>query len=144
MTTRMKVEQAKDIRVLVVDDEIEIRELLSEFLKDTGFEVAIAGTGNEALAQASRFSPHVILLDIILPDIDGISVYETLRRNRLQSKIPIVFFSALAENRAVVFSKRIRGVAPYALIPKPVNTTLLVKEIQKLLETASPKTANDN
>ena len=133
----MKAEGVSDVRVLVVDDEEEIRELLSGFLRDTGFEVAVACTGNEALSQAAQFSPHVILLDIILPDIDGISVYETLRKNRLQAKIPIVFFSALAENRAIVFSKRIRGTAPYSLIPKPVSTGLLIKEIQKLLSFSS-------
>ncbi|MBI4388446.1 MAG: response regulator [Candidatus Omnitrophica bacterium] len=137
MNTSIKTENGRDVRVLVVDDEEEIRELLSGFLRDTGFEVAVACTGNEALSQATQFSPHVILLDIILPDIDGISVYETLRKNRIQSKIPIVFFSALAENRAVMFSKRIRGSAPYSLIPKPVSTNLLIKEIQKLLNAST-------
>lgn len=128
-----------DIKVLVVDDEEEIRELLSDFLKETGFVVEVAKTGAEALEQAKRFSPHVILLDIILPDIDGISVYETLHRNRILAKTPVVFFSALAENMARAFSRK-TNFAPYSLIPKPVSTQLLMREIKKLLASDAEET----
>ena len=121
------------VRILVVDDEEEIRELLSDFLEGAGFTVAVAKTGNEALHQAKQFSPHLILLDIILPDLDGISVYESLRQNKMMAQIPVVFFSALAENMPPAFSRR-SGFAPYALIPKPVSTNLLIKEIKRLLE----------
>ena len=125
--------RAEEIKVLVVDDEQEIRDLLSDFLEGAGFLVAVAKNGNEALHQAKQFSPHVILLDIILPDLDGISVYESLRQNKTMSRIPVVFFSALAENMPPAFSRH-KGFAPYAMIPKPVSTQLLVKEIKRLLE----------
>ncbi len=127
------VEKATAIRVLVVDDEREIRDLLSDFLEGAGFEVAVAKTGNEALTQAKEFSPNLILLDIILPDLDGISVYESLRQTRAMSRIPVVFFSALAENMPPAFSRR-AGLTSFSLIPKPVSTHLLIKEIKRLLE----------
>lgn len=128
-----QIEKETLVRVLVVDDEQEIRNLLSDFLEDAGFQVEVARTGNEALHQAKEFSPHVILLDIILPDLDGISVYESLRQSRVLSKIPVLFFSALAENMPPAFSRQ-RGSASFALIPKPVSTNLLMKEMKRLLE----------
>ena len=121
---------------MVVDDEAEIRELLLDFLESAGFEVAVAKSGNEALSQAKRFSPNLIMLDIILPDLDGVSVFETLRGEENMSKVPVVFFSALGpENIPPAFSRRVDR-ASYTMIRKPISTDLLMKEVNRLLNSS--------
>ncbi len=129
------MKKASDFRILVVDDEAEIRDLLSDLLTENGFVVTSAKSGGEALRHVKECAPHLILLDIILPDIDGISVYESLRRDRANGKIPVVFFSTLADNMAASFSREAE-LAACALIPKPVNTKHLIKEIHRILEFA--------
>ena len=64
-------------KVLVVDDEPEVRLVLSEFLESRGFEVAAAESGAKALAIVDAVSPHVVLLDVTMPEMDGV---ETLKR----------------------------------------------------------------
>ena len=86
-------------RILVVDDEEAIAELLTTALRYTGFEVAVARTGFEALQVAATFSPDLVVLDVMLPDLDG---YEVCRRLRGDGDlVPIVFLTArdAEENR---------------------------------------------
>jgi CheY-like chemotaxis protein len=79
-------------RILVVDDEEAIAELLTTALRYTGFEVAVARAGFEALQIAATFSPDLVVLDIMLPDLDG---YEVCRRLRQDGDlVPIVFLTA--------------------------------------------------
>jgi two-component system OmpR family response regulator len=79
-------------RVLVVDDEPAILELLGTALRFTGYEVAAAATGAEALALVPRFGPDVIVLDVMLPDVDG---FEVCRRLRAEGDpVPVVFLTA--------------------------------------------------
>ena len=130
----MKTQIQKDhtTKVLVVDDEREIRDLLSGFLEEAGFLVTLAKNGTEALTRAKEFLPDVILLDIILPDLDGISVYESLRQSKTMSHIPVLFFSALSNSMPKHLSRE-KGLAPYSFIPKPVSAGLLMSEIRKLI-----------
>lgn len=79
-------------RVLVVDDEDNIRFLLDAALGHFGFEVRVAGTGREALREVEAFSPHVVVLDVMLPDLDGFEVVRRLRTNG--HKVPVLFLTA--------------------------------------------------
>jgi two-component system, OmpR family, response regulator len=79
-------------RVLVVDDEPNITDLLSTALRYTGFEVAVAETGRQALAQAASFLPELILLDVMLPDFDGFEVCRRLRDDGVN--VPVLFLTA--------------------------------------------------
>src|SRR5579863_6989170 len=76
--------------VLVVDDEIQIRRLLRACLERSGYQVAEASTGEEGIAQAIRFQPDVVLLDLGLPDLDGLAV---LKRLREWSQAPVIVIS---------------------------------------------------
>ena len=78
-------------RVLVVDDEAPITELLSTALRYMGYDVATAATGNAALESASKTPPDVVVLDVMLPDIDG---FEVCRRIRARSAVPVLFLTA--------------------------------------------------
>ena len=79
-------------RVLVVDDEPSIRELVQTVLKYEGFEVSTAADGRSALSELERFRPDLVVLDVMLPDLDG---FEVCRRLRTQgSRVPVVFLTA--------------------------------------------------
>ncbi|MFP5375928.1 MAG: response regulator transcription factor [Acidimicrobiia bacterium] len=79
-------------RVLVVDDEENITFLLDTALRHFGFDVKVAANGREALGQVGSFDPDVVLLDVMLPDLDG---FEVVRRMRLDGrKVPVLFLTA--------------------------------------------------
>jgi CheY-like chemotaxis protein len=81
-------------RVLIVDDEPDVLDLLAFKLAASGFEVLSASTGLEALRRARCDSPALIVLDLLLPDLDGLSVCEILRSQPSTRELPIIFFSA--------------------------------------------------
>jgi two-component system OmpR family response regulator len=80
-------------RLLVVDDEANICALLSATLRLTGFEVRVAGSGQEALAAAAEFEPDLVVLDVMLPDFDGFEVAQRLRATG-QPPVPVLFLTA--------------------------------------------------
>jgi two-component system, OmpR family, response regulator len=80
------------VRVLVVDDELNIAELVSMALRYAGFEAEMATSGREALAAFERFRPHVLILDVMLGDVDGFEVARRLRTRGADA--PIVFLTA--------------------------------------------------
>ena len=82
-------------RVLIVDDEEEVRLSVGEFLETKGFVIAEAGDGEEALAKAFTEKPDLILLDLRLPKVDGYQVCQTLKGNPITSVIPIIMITAL-------------------------------------------------
>jgi two-component system OmpR family response regulator len=84
--------EAPAARILVVDDEPNIAELLSAALTFEGYQVGVAGTGAEALEQVRSFRPHLVMLDVMLPDFDGNVVCRRLRNQGEQ--MPIVFLTA--------------------------------------------------
>src|SRR3954453_22805936 len=79
-------------RVLVVDDEPNIVDVISMALRFQGFEVASAGTGSDALAAVESFRPQVMILDVMLPDMEGFEVAERLGAER--THVPIIFLTA--------------------------------------------------
>ncbi len=83
---------AEPTRILVVDDEVYIADLVATALKYEGFEVAKAGTGREAVSAAASFHPRLIVLDVMLPDFDGFEVARRL--SGAGSRVPILFLTA--------------------------------------------------
>ena len=79
-------------RILIIEDEPDIQELLDAYLRDAGYETATAGDGVEALARFQEASYDLILLDLMLPKIDGFGVCEWIRR---ESAVPILMLTAL-------------------------------------------------
>jgi two-component system OmpR family response regulator len=94
MTVHLGVESPSGAgRLLVVDDEANICALLSATLRLTGFEVRVAACGQEALAAAAEFEPDLVVLDVMLPDLDGFEVAQRLRATG-QSPVPVLFLTA--------------------------------------------------
>ena len=129
----MLTSKKSEIKILVVDDEKDIRETLVDFLKDAGYQVSEADSGSVALKAIDQFKPDLVMLDIILPDVDGVSIYEELRSKKSTTKIPVIFFTALGEGIPPTFARQMES-APYSLIPKPVNTSVLLEEVERLLK----------
>jgi two-component system OmpR family response regulator len=85
-------DQSPEARLLVVDDEPNILELLSASLRFAGFEVATAANGNDALRVADGFNPDLLLLDVMMPGLDGFEVVRRLRRDG--RSVPVLFLTA--------------------------------------------------
>jgi two-component system, OmpR family, response regulator len=83
-------------RILVVDDEPAITELVSTALRFVGFDVQTAASGREAMAAAHAFDPHLIVLDVMLPDLDGVEVCARLRSSG--NRVPVIFLTARDEH----------------------------------------------
>lgn len=121
-------------RILIVDDEHDFIELLQYKLAGHGYELIVASDGVHALSQARQLKPNLILLDILLPDLDGLSVCEILRRQPSTRKIPIIFMSALSGD----VTKRTASMHAEDFFTKPLDLPRLEKRIGELLHVDSP------
>ena len=116
-------------RILIVDDECDLVELMRFRLAGLGCEFIVANDGVHALSQARRFKPDLILLDILLPDLDGLSVCEILRRQPATQETPIIFISALSGD----VTRRTVAMHAEDFFTKPLDFTRLEHRIASLL-----------
>jgi len=120
-------------RILIVDDEGDFIELLKFRLANLHCDFLVANDGVHALSQARQSKPDLILLDILLPDLDGLSVCEILKRQPNTKKIPIIFMSALSG----AVTKRTAAIHAEDFFTKPLDLGRLEKRIAELLPCAS-------
>lgn len=125
-----------DHTVLVVDDEKDILRLLEYNLKKEGLQAYTAANGMDAIEMAKKVQPHLILLDVMLPDIDGIEVCELLRKQGQFSETFILFLSARGEDYSQVAGYRAGGDD---YIVKPIRMKVLIHKIKALLERIQEK-----
>jgi len=122
-------------RVLVVDDDPDIRVSIVEALRIGGYDVTGVATGAGALETCRQQSPDLVLLDQMLPDIDGLEICRRLRDDPATAHIPIVFLTARAAEK-----DRLRGLAAGAddYVVKPFSTAELVLRIRAVLRRSTP------
>jgi two-component system phosphate regulon response regulator PhoB len=125
-------------RILVVDDEPEAVELVEFNLKGAGYEVATASDGAEALNKARRIQPSLVILDVMMPEIDGMEVCKLLRRDPATSAIPIIMLTAKASEVDRVLGLEL-GADDYVV--KPFSPRELVLRVKKLLTRGKPADA---
>ena len=118
-------------KILVVDDEPEAVELVEFNLKGAGYAVTTAGDGAEALNKARRIQPDLVILDVMMPEIDGMEVCKLLRRDPATSAIPIIMLTAKASEVDRVLGLEL-GADDYVV--KPFSPRELVLRVKKLLE----------
>ena len=116
--------------ILAVDDEPALTELIEYHLGRAGHHVTIATNGWEALDAIKRQRPDVILLDLMLPDLDGFGVCEILRRDPLTATIPIIIVSAWASHDSRHLGLEL-GALDY--LTKPVSPQELVERVNRLV-----------
>ena len=121
-------------RVLVVEDEPAIADVVSRYLQRAGYETAIAKTGQEALGHAQDCHPDVVILDLMLPDIDGLEVMRRLRRNGGQ-RDAIILLTARGEESDRIIGLRL-GADDYVV--KPFSPGELVARVDAVLRRLDP------
>jgi DNA-binding response OmpR family regulator len=119
--------------VLIVEDEASIASFVSLYLKNAGYAVRTVGTGHEALAQAETERPDLIVLDLMLPDVDGI---EVCRRIRQGSDVPILMLTARDEDVDKIIGLEV-GADDY--LTKPFNPRELVARVKSILRRSVPE-----
>lgn len=120
--------------VLVVDDQTNVRNILEFNLKRRGFEILAAPDGLAALSLATNHVPQLILLDIMMPGIDGYQVLEKLRSTPKTAQIPVLIVSAKGTEDDILRALKL-GARDY--IVKPFNLELLMQKVFKLIESTA-------
>jgi len=123
------------MHILLVDDDAELCALLTEFLRREGFTVDCAHEGNQGLEMALRPGVDLVVLDVMLPGIDG---FEILKRFRQKSKVPVMMLTARGEDVDRIVGLEL-GADDY--LPKPFNPKELVARIRAILRRYAPRPA---
>ena len=117
-------------KVLIVDDELSILVPLKFLLEKNDYHVELAQSGKDALEKISKSKPDLILLDIMLPDLDGYEIFQLIRENPDWNDIKVIYLSA--KNRDVDIAKGLNlGVDAY--VTKPFSNSELLEKIQMLI-----------
>lgn len=122
--------KTSDIKILLVDDEPDILEIVGYNLKNEGYQIYTAINGNKALEEAVKYKPHLILLDIMMPEMDGIETCEKIRKTPGLENTLISFLTARGEDYSQVAGFE-AGADDY--ITKPVKPKILISKVKSLL-----------
>jgi two-component system OmpR family response regulator len=122
------IEHQENVRVLVVDDEPSIVDVISMALRHNGFNVETAANGKQALDQVRRWHPHVMVLDVMLPDVDGFEVAQRLSAEH--AEVPILFLSARDTT-----ADKVRGLTTGGddYVTKPFSLEELIARLRNIL-----------
>ena len=120
----------QDIKILLVDDEPDILEILSYNLSSQGYKVFTAKNGLEAVEKAKKKQPHLIILDVMMPEMDGIEACEIIRKTKGLENSIIAFLTARNEDYSQVAGFE-AGADDY--ITKPIKPKVLVSKVKSLL-----------
>lgn len=132
----------KDIKILLVDDEQDILEIIGYNLSQEGFKIVTASNGREAIAVAKKERPHLIIMDVMMPEMDGMEACENIRKIPELSNVIITFLTARSEDYSQVAGFE-AGADDY--IAKPIKPKLLVSKVKALLRRLKDENApNEN
>jgi CheY-like chemotaxis protein len=118
-------------RILIIDDEEDIREVAGLSLETVaGWEIVLADSGAQGLARAAEHQPDAILLDVMMPGIDGPTTFRELRKNPATSHIPVILLTAKVQSND---QRRFAGLGVEAVLFKPFDPLTLSTEIASVL-----------
>lgn len=120
----------KDIKILLVDDEQDILEIIGYNLSQEGYQIVTAQNGKEAVSKAKKELPHLIIMDVMMPEMDGMEACENIRKIPELSHTIITFLTARSEDYSQVAGFD-AGADDY--IAKPIKPKLLVSKVKALL-----------
>lgn len=115
-------------KVLVVDDDVEMAKVFSDFLEKEGYEVEVAYDGDEAISKSRSFNPDLITLDILMPGMDGFEVLERLRGDETTEDIPVIIVSVVKDPD----QRRLMSLGIANYLHKPVDGEELVRQIKEI------------
>lgn len=125
-------------QILIVDDKFSVTRMISEYLNSKGYRTLVAHNGVEALTEARIHKPDLILLDIMMPQMDGMTFIQTFRN---ESNIPIILLTAKIEETDKVFGL---GIGADDYVTKPFSLAELVARIQAVLRRSDPSSNANN
>jgi CheY-like chemotaxis protein len=137
MTTDIPRRPQRKALVLAVERDPHVRDLERFFLEEAGFEVEFAEDGADGLQKARSLLPDIVLTEIILPQVDGLSVCRALKSDPATSHIAVLVFSILAA------ADRAREAGADAYLRKPLNEQLLVDSVLELLAPTAREVTSD-
>jgi two-component system alkaline phosphatase synthesis response regulator PhoP len=123
-----------DYRILLVDDEKDILEFLTYNLRNEGFKIYTASNGRDAVRLSGEVKPHLVLLDVMMPEMDGIAACEEIRNNRELESTLVAFLTARGEDYSQIAGFEAGGDD---YITKPIKPKVLVSRIKALLKRRS-------
>jgi len=118
-------------KIVIVEDTSAVREEISDILMMEGFDVYEANNGVEGLKQIKNIKPNLILTDIVMPEMNGFELFESIQKDTGINKIPVIFLSAKADKDAVDRAKKL-GSGDYLI--KPINPDILINTIKKRID----------
>lgn len=124
----------KDYKILLVDDETDILEFLGYNLRNEGFQIFTASNGRDAVQMAAEVKPHLVLMDVMMPDMDGITACEEMRTNRDLENTLVAFLTARGEDYSQIAGFEAGGDD---YITKPIKPKVLISRIKALLKRRS-------
>ena len=128
-------------KIFIIEDETSIIQLVQHNLEKEGFVVSSSTNGNDGLKELKKFEPNLLLLDWMLPDLSGIDVCKSIRRDKNYKNLPIIMLTAKGEEEDKVKGLE-SGVDDY--ITKPFGFNELMARIKALLRRSDPKTVSDD
>jgi CheY-like chemotaxis protein len=123
-------------RVLVVDDSLSVRKMVERALETKGLEVVAASSGTEAMERLDSTMPDLVVCDVVMPDVDGYRICETVRTHPVLSHTPVLLISGIVNSAVLDRAARVRSTA---ILRKPFTADDLARKVGELL--ASPRGA---
>ena len=120
-------------KLLVVDDEPDAVLILARTLSARGYEVTTAESGLQAINLAKAEKPDLILLDILMPDMDGTQVAAALQEDETTKNIPVIFLTCLVTKKTQEIGLRYHDAGRYVFMSKPYDLDSLLREINRLV-----------
>lgn len=121
--------------ILIIEDEQDIIELLTYNLEQEGYSISFATSGEEAFSLVHQKNPDLILLDLMLPGVDGLDVCRNLKQNEMTRNIPIIMLTAKSEDSDIITGLEM-GADDY--IPKPFSPKVLIARVRSVLRRLKP------
>ncbi len=119
-------------RIIIVDDDREVQEIVTFALHRNGFEVEVASNGQQLQAMLAAHIPDLIILDVMMPGLDGYQIFGNLRKNPAMQHVPVIIMTAHAED---IYERISIDLGAAVHITKPFHPLELVERVQALLQT---------
>lgn len=121
-------------KILAVDDEERVLALISDILSNNGYDVVTAKSGNAAIRKTKKYLPDLIIMDIVMPDLDGAEAVVLLKENPSTCTIPILFISGTISRQEAALETDFKvGGVSYTALAKPFNMHELLTVVHKML-----------
>jgi len=119
------------VKILIVDDEPDLVQTLQDRLEMNGYDIVTANNGREGLEKAVQEKPNIVLLDVIMPVMDGLEMLEALRKNPVTKNCSVIMLTARSQRQDIVRAK-LCGIQDYVV--KPFDLSELIEKIENIVE----------